>query len=99
MSEEHRGKIKNSSILNALIEHFQGEREMSATQVRVGLGLLKKVLPDLQSVTIGEDAANPIHHQHEVDLTVYYDEDLETMIRILGRGKTKVRDLPDTRRG
>jgi hypothetical protein len=47
MSEEHRGKIKNSSILNALIEYFQGKREMSATQVSVGLGLLKKVLPDL----------------------------------------------------
>jgi hypothetical protein len=47
MSEAHRGKIKNSSILNALIEYFQGKREMSATQVSVGLGLLNKVLPDL----------------------------------------------------
>ncbi len=51
MSEAHRGKIKNSSILNALIEYFQGRREMSATQVSVGLRLLKKVLPDLQPVT------------------------------------------------
>jgi hypothetical protein len=59
MSEEHRSKIKNSSILRALIEYFEGKRKMSATQVSVGLRLLKKVLPDLQSVTIGEDAANP----------------------------------------
>jgi ParB-like chromosome segregation protein Spo0J len=47
MSEEHRSKIKNSSILRALIEYFEGKREMSATQVSVGLRLLKKVLPDL----------------------------------------------------
>jgi hypothetical protein len=51
MSDEHRGKIRNSSILNALIEHFEGKREMSDIQVRVGLGLLKKVLPDLRPVT------------------------------------------------
>jgi hypothetical protein len=51
MSEERRGKIKNSSILNALIEYFQGKREMSGTQVRVGLRLLKTVLPDLRPVT------------------------------------------------
>jgi hypothetical protein len=47
MSDEHRIEIKNSSILRALIEHVQGEREMSVTQVSAGLGLLKKVLPDL----------------------------------------------------
>jgi hypothetical protein len=63
MSEEHRGKIKNSSILNALIEHVQGEREMSATQVSAGLGLLKKVLPDLQSVTLAGDHENPLVHE------------------------------------
>jgi len=27
MSDEHRGKIRNSSILNALIEHAEGRRE------------------------------------------------------------------------
>ena len=47
MSNEHRDKIKNSNILNALIEHAEGQREMSATQVTAGLGLLKKALPDL----------------------------------------------------
>jgi hypothetical protein len=53
MSPEHRAKIQNSNILNALIEHVQGEREMSATQVNAGLGLLRKVLPDLSSVDLG----------------------------------------------
>lgn len=49
MSDEHRVKIQNSNILNALIEHVQGDREMSATQVSAGLGLLKKVMPDLSA--------------------------------------------------
>lgn len=47
MSNEHRVKIQNSNILNALIEHVDGQREMSATQVSAGLGLLRKVMPDL----------------------------------------------------
>lgn len=57
MGEEHRVKIKNSNILNALIEHVEGNREMSATQVTAGLGLLKKVMPDTSAVAIenGED--------------------------------------------
>lgn len=50
MSDEHRGKIQNSNILKALIEHIEGRREMSATQVTAGLGLLRKVLPDLSAV-------------------------------------------------
>jgi hypothetical protein len=54
--------------------------------------LLGKVLP----TTLAGDPVNPIHH--EVDLTIYSDEDLETMNRILGHGKTNVRDLPDARR-
>jgi hypothetical protein len=49
MTDEHRGKIQNSNILKALIEHIEGKREMSATQVSAGLGLLRKVLPDLSS--------------------------------------------------
>jgi hypothetical protein len=47
MSMEHRVKIQNSNILNALIEHVDGKRDMSATQVTAGIALLRKVLPDL----------------------------------------------------
>jgi hypothetical protein len=52
MPESHRSKIKYTQILNALQEHCLGQRDMSATQVTVGLGLLKKVLPDLSSAEI-----------------------------------------------
>ena len=61
MSDEHRVKIKNSNILNALIEHVEGERDMSATQVSAGLGLLRKVMPDLASTTIqGDENGGPL---------------------------------------
>lgn len=60
MSNEHRVKIQNSNILNALIEHAEGKREMSATQVTAGLGLLKKAMPDLSAVTLSGDEENPV---------------------------------------
>lgn len=50
MSDEHRVKIQNSNILNALIEHVTGKREMSSSQVTAGIALLKKVMPDLSAV-------------------------------------------------
>jgi hypothetical protein len=58
MSVEHRDKIKNSNILSYLIDHAEGKREMSPTQASVGLGLLKKVLPDLNSNTHAGDPEN-----------------------------------------
>lgn len=62
MGNEHRVKIQNSNILNALIEHVEGKREMAATQVSAGLGLLRKVMPDLShaenTLTVKRDAAD-----------------------------------------
>lgn len=60
MSSEHRDKIKNSNILNALVEHAVGERKMTASQVTAGLGLLKKIMPDLASVQV-ETGENGFH--------------------------------------
>jgi hypothetical protein len=62
MSNDHRAKIQGSNILNALIEHAEGKREMSGTQVTAALGLLKKALPDLTSTTIVGDQDSPLHH-------------------------------------
>lgn len=60
MSNEHRVKIQNSNILNALIEHVEGAREMSASQVSAGIALLKKVLPDMQSVELTGESGGPV---------------------------------------
>lgn len=67
MTDEHRGKIRNSSILNALIEHAEGKREMSATQVTAGLGLLRKALPDLSAV------------EHSGDVTLRHEDALDEL--------------------
>ena len=60
MSQEHRDKIRNSNILNALVEHVEGRRDMSATQVTAGLGLLRKVMPDLSSVDANVELSGEI---------------------------------------
>ena len=61
MSDEHRVKIQNSNILSALIAHVEGTREMSATQVSAGLGLLRKVMPDLATTTVqGDENGGPV---------------------------------------
>lgn len=67
MSNDHRVKIRNSNVLNALIEHAEGRREMSATQVSAGLGLLKKCLPDLSAVEISGDEDNPVNVVHTIE--------------------------------
>jgi hypothetical protein len=74
MSEEHRVKIQNSNILNALIEHVSGQREMSPTQVSAGLGLLKKVLPDISQITLSGDEDNPIQMVNRVELVALSDD-------------------------
>jgi hypothetical protein len=70
MSDEHRVKIQNSNILSALIAHACGEREMSATQVSAGLGLLKKVMPDLAATQISGDEDNPLNMIHKIERVI-----------------------------
>ena len=65
MPEEHRTKIANSKIFNRLVDHAEGKIEMTQTQVQVGLALMKKILPDLQSVSISGDPENPVKHEHD----------------------------------
>lgn len=70
MSNEHRVKIQNSNILNALIEHVEGKRDMSPSQVTAGLGLLKKVMPDLAAAAdINEDGElRPVSGMSDAEL-------------------------------
>ena len=68
MSNAHRDKIANSNILNALIQHAEGKREMSSTQVTAALGLLDRVMPKLAATTIegGENALELVHRIERV---------------------------------
>ncbi len=61
MPDSHRVKIANSNILSVLIDHVEGKREMSATQVTAGIALMRKVLPDLQNIALtGDENKGPI---------------------------------------
>ena len=45
-----RERIQASMLINRLQSHILGECDMKPTQVQAALGLLKKAMPDLQSV-------------------------------------------------
>ena len=63
--ERTRAKIQTSQLVNRLFSHANGEVEMSSTQVRAAEVLLKKTLPDLQSVEIGSDPEKPMRMSFE----------------------------------
>jgi ribosomal protein L29 len=75
MPDEHRVKIANSNIINALIEHAEGKREMSPTQVHAGLGLLKKVLPDLAAM----DVSGQLDQTLTVQIVRYSEEEAKAL--------------------
>lgn len=63
MTDEHRLKIANSNILRRLIDAAEGNVELTATQATVGLGLLRKIMPDLSSqAQTGPDGEGPVQH-------------------------------------
>jgi hypothetical protein len=60
MDDSHRVKIQNSNILTALIKHVEGRQEMTASQVSAGLGLLRKIMPDLQQTALTDADGNAL---------------------------------------
>lgn len=71
--EKTRAKIQSTQIVNALMDHIlekNGREDMKATQVNAGLGLLKKVLPDLQSTELNAtvDATLTLEGKTEAEL-------------------------------
>ena len=50
--ERLRAKINGSKLTQALLDHVVNGKEMSSTQVQAAMGLLRKVLPDLNSVEV-----------------------------------------------
>ena len=65
MSPEHRTKIANSKILNNLIAFAEGDETvtMEPHRVTAAVALLKKILPDLQSLEVQADVThNTVSH-------------------------------------
>lgn len=50
--QKARDRIKASLIINKLVDHVNGEIDMTPTQVRAASILLNKVLPDLRTIEV-----------------------------------------------
>ena len=50
--DETRKKIDATRLITRLLNHALGKNKMTTTQVTAGLGLLRKVLPDLSNVEV-----------------------------------------------
>lgn len=74
MGAEHRTKIANSRILSDLIKAAEGEIEMSATRANIALGLLKKVMPDLQASQIDASVEATVNEIRRVIIRPKRDE-------------------------
>jgi hypothetical protein len=61
-SEEVRAKIQTSQLINVLQDHVFNGTEIKKTQVSAAIALLRKTIPDLQSV---EGSLELHHHKHE----------------------------------
>lgn len=59
-----RQRIQNSKILNRLISFIEGEIVLESAQVTAGLGLLKKILPDLSQ----SDNRTEVVHRYVADV-------------------------------
>lgn len=55
-----REKIRASQLINALQNHVLGKRKMAASQVTAGLGLLKKIVPDMSTHEHSGPGGGPI---------------------------------------
>lgn len=55
-----RSRIQAGVIADRLVKHVLGEQEMSKSQVSAGLGLLKKVCPDLAATEHSFDQDKPM---------------------------------------
>ncbi|MDQ4146308.1 MAG: hypothetical protein M3120_01195 [Pseudomonadota bacterium] len=52
-----REKIRASMLVNRLQDHVLGKCDMTPTQVRAALLVLRKILPDLKPIKVEYDAA------------------------------------------
>lgn len=80
-----REKIKTNQIIKRLSGFIDGEHEMTSAAVAAALGLLRKVLPDLASIT----------HSGQVELkraSEMTDDELAGIAAISGKGATETQD-------
>ncbi len=70
--ERTRAKIQTSQIINRLEKLVKGEIEMSAQQIRAAEILLRKSLPDLQSLSV--EGHHSIEAKNISEILASFDE-------------------------
>lgn len=60
--ERIRATVQAGQIVKVLTDHVLNGTEIAPTRITAGLGLLKKVIPDLSATQHSGDKENPIRH-------------------------------------
>ena len=76
----HRDKIRASVIMNRLERNALGELDppMTNQQIKSADILLKKTVPDLQSITHRGDDENPVVHKHRIERLIVDPSDRDS---------------------
>lgn len=69
VQEEKRAKIQIDVLIKLLMQNAKGEVQMDSTRVRSIEILLKKTLPDLQSIELTGDDDRPVSFKDDTDIT------------------------------
>jgi hypothetical protein len=59
-AEKVRARIRAGGIARMLEDHVVGKRQMTASQVAAGLGLLRKVVPDVSHQELSAPGGGPV---------------------------------------
>ena len=51
-----RQKITEGGVLDILLDHVRGDRELTSSQISTAFGLLKKILPDFSASLAPRDS-------------------------------------------
>lgn len=60
--ERIRDTVQAGQIVKVLTDHIINGTEIAPSRITAGLGLLKKVIPDLSAMQHSGDKENPIRH-------------------------------------
>jgi hypothetical protein len=64
-NERIREKIQTAMVADRLIKAFNGEVDLTPSQVSIGLALIKKVVPDQKAVE--QNVTGEVNQKHSLD--------------------------------
>lgn len=68
LTDDWKKRIQASQIMNRLKEHFDGNIELTRTQIDVGKIILSKMVPDLTRTTLEGDPDKPLQNKITIEV-------------------------------